>query len=300
MKKRVITGSVIFIVTLGFVLLKQVSALFFDAFALAILFGAIYEVINLYKSQGNRPTHVILYLSAVLLCIVNIFAKSIATMLALSLLVALVSLLASLTQEIIIFAIKRKNGTSETNIEILNKSLFDKTKTNMQIFAYPVLPISFLFAINHLPYEVGYIAIVLVFAISMLTDTMAYFTGRLIGRNKFIPEVSPKKTIEGVFGGLVGGIIGAIVCYFVFYYTNWFELLNLAGKLKSVFGFLLLGVVGSYVNQLGDLVASAQKRKANIKDYSNIFPGHGGFMDRVDGLMFTSVFVYLMMILLFV
>ena len=56
--------------------------------------------------------------------------------------------------------------------------------------------------------------------------------------------------------------------------------------------FLIIGVVGSFITQLGDLIASAYKRKHGIKDFSNVFPGHGGFMDRVDGLMFNSVLIY--------
>ena len=63
----------------------------------------------------------------------------------------------------------------------------------------------------------------------------------------------------------------------------------------TIFVFLIIGVVGSYINQLGDLIASSLKRKVGLKDYSNIFPGHGGFMDRVDGQMFVAVFVYLIL-----
>ena len=69
---------------------------------------------------------------------------------------------------------------------------------------------------------------------------------------------------------------------------------------KSITAFAIIGFVGSYANQLGDLIASAYKRKAGIKDFSNIFPGHGGFMDRVDGMMFVSVVIYITLTLLFV
>ena len=168
------------------------------------------------------------------------------------------------------------------------------------VYAYPLLPLSFMFALNHLPYEVGYMGIVLIFAVSMLTDTFAYFFGYLFGRNKFIPEVSPKKTVEGVVGGFVGGIIGALVCFFIFYYTDLFVTLNIAGMTKSIISFLIIGVVGSYINQLGDLIASALKRKIGIKDYAHIFPGHGGFMDRFDGMMFVSTFIYIILTLFFV
>lgn len=300
MLTRVITGSVIFIVSLAFVLLKQVSFLFFDAFALMIAFGALYETIKAYNHAKVKVCKIPLYLSVVMLVCAHIFAKTTTQILSAYILTAVFVLLYSLTEEIIIFAKDRKRGTTETNVEILNQSLFNKAKFTMMIFAYPVVPLSFFFAMNHLPYEIGYIGIVLIFAISMLTDTMAYFVGMLCGKQKFIPEVSPKKTIQGVVGGFLGGIIGALACFFVFYYTDLFTVLNDAGMLKSILSFIGIGLVGSYVNQLGDLIASALKRKIGIKDYSNLFPGHGGFMDRVDGMMFEAVFIYAVLTLLFV
>ncbi len=300
MLTRILTGSIIFIVTLAFVLLKQVSFLFFDAFALIIMLGAIYETVKAYKHSKVKVSVIPLCLSALMLACTHIFEKTALQVFAFYILIALFVILYTLTEEIIIFAKDRKRGTTETNAELLNKSLFNKTKFTMMVFAYPILPLSFLFAMNHLPYEIGYIGIVLIFAVSMLTDTMAYFVGMLCGKQKFIPEVSPKKTIQGVVGGFLGGIIGALICYFVFYYTSWFSVLNIAGSTKSVLTLIGIGLVGSYVNQLGDLVASALKRKIGIKDYSNLFPGHGGFMDRVDGLMFEAVFIYAILALLFV
>jgi phosphatidate cytidylyltransferase len=68
----------------------------------------------------------------------------------------------------------------------------------------------------------------------------------------------------------------------------------------SLVVLLIIGFVGAYITQLGDLVASALKRKVGIKDFSNVFPGHGGFMDRVDGLMFVSVFVYVVLTMVFI
>ncbi|MBP3581626.1 MAG: phosphatidate cytidylyltransferase [Clostridia bacterium] len=300
MLTRVITGSVIFIVSLAFVLLKQVSFLFFDAFALIIMLGALNETIKAYRHSKVKVSCIPLYLSVLMLACTHIFAKTTMQVLTGYIFITIFVILYALTEEIIIFARNRKRGLTETNAEILNKTLFDKAKFTMMVFAYPIVPLSFFFAMNHLPYEIGYIGIVLIFAVSMLTDTMAYFVGMLCGKQKFIPEVSPKKTIQGVVGGFLGGIIGALACFFVFYYTDLFSVLNNAGMLKSILSFIGIGIVGSYVNQLGDLIASALKRKIGIKDYSNLFPGHGGFMDRVDGMMFEAVFIYAVLALLFV
>ena len=300
MLQRTITGAFILLFTVAFVLLTQVSGLFFDAFALIIMFVSLYEVINAYKLTDKRPTAWALYLVPALMCLIFNLTDNVFSALLWNALLAIALFICLITNDIIKFAIDRKKGTTEKNVSVLNQKLFEKTKITLSIYAYPLLPLMGLLAVNHLPYEVGYIGIVLIFVVAMLTDTMAYLVGRLFGRRKFVPEVSPKKTIAGVIGGFVGGILGALVCYFIFYYTDMFTVLNLAGKGASIAALLIIGAVGSYITQLGDLVASAMKRKVGIKDFSNIFPGHGGFMDRMDGLMFVSVFVYVIMTLFFV
>jgi len=300
MLKRSLTGAVILLITVAFVLLKMVSPLFFDAFVLIIAVAALYEMIKAYKEIDKIPNKIALYMVPVLMCLVYIFAPTVLMALALNLLIAVVLLVYLLTNDIIEFARDRRNGTTEPNVSVLNQKLFEKTKISMMIYAYPLLPISFLFAINHLPYEIGYIGIILVFVVAMLTDTCAYLVGKFFGKTKFVPEVSPNKTVAGLVGGFLGGIIGSLACYFIFYYTDIFSVLNIAGQGVSITAFLLIAVIGSFINQLGDLVASALKRKINIKDYGNIFPGHGGFMDRYDGTMFVAVFVYLILVVFFV
>ena len=300
MLQRTITGAVIFLITLAFVLLKQIHALFFDAFILVLIYGALYEIISTYKHSEKKINKIALYAMPALMCLMFNLIKNPYKAMTLNILSVMILVVYLLTNDIIELARDRKNGTTEQNVAVLNQSLFEKTKNSMMVYAYPLLPLSFMFALNHLPYDVGYIGIILIFVVSMLTDTCAYFVGRLWGRTKFIPEVSPKKTIAGVVGGFAGGIIGALVCYFVFYYTNLFPVLQLAGKGASISAFLIIAVAGSYINQLGDLIASAYKRKVGIKDFSNLFPGHGGFMDRVDGMMFVSVFVYIILALFFV
>ena len=96
------------------------------------------------------------------------------------------------------------------------------------------------------------------------SDIFAYFSGMLFGRHKLCPELSPKKTIEGAVGGVLGSVL-----------------------LSALFGFL-----ASPVSMLGDLTASAYKRKMGIKDYGDLIPGHGGIMDRFDSVLFTAPFVY--------
>lgn len=119
--------------------------------------------------------------------------------------------------------------------------------------------------------------------ITTMTDTFAYFTGRLIGKHKMCPSVSPNKTWEGFIGGLVFGTIISVVFYVcAFDFTG------------SVFLLVLVSMLLSVVGQLGDLVFSSIKRHYKIKDYGNIMPGHGGVLDRLDSLLFVIlVFTYL-------
>ena len=298
MKKRLPTSIVILAVTIGFVLLRQFSVLFFDAFALAIMLGSVIEIVRVNKKQNKKIDGGLLVFVPILEVLIFIFAKG-GNIILFNLALVILAILYLLTAEIIIYGKNRKSGVDQDTEEI-NAHLFDRTKNTLMVFAYPILPLSFMFVLNHLGYQIGYMGIVLIFAIAMMTDTFAYLVGSACGKTRFIPEVSPKKSIAGVVGGFIGGIVGAALVFVFFYFTNWFDILNTISLTKSIIAFAIIGVIGSYANQLGDLVASAYKRKAGIKDFSNIFPGHGGFMDRVDGMMFVSIVIYVTLSLLLV
>ncbi|MBQ7076323.1 MAG: phosphatidate cytidylyltransferase [Clostridia bacterium] len=128
-----------------------------------------------------------------------------------------------------------------------------------------------------------------VFVISLLTDTFAYFTGCFIGKHKLAPVLSPKKTVEGAIGGLFGGVIGMVALCGIFGYM---------GQTPNYFNAVIIAVICSAISQFGDLCASAIKRQYGVKDYGNIMPGHGGMMDRFDGVIFTAPAVcYLLLVL---
>jgi len=111
-------------------------------------------------------------------------------------------------------------------------------------------------------------------------DTFAYLIGKNFGKRKLFEKVSPKKTIEGFIGGLIFGVIAALI---IAYTTSSLSILH----------WIVLSIIISIFGTIGDLVASKFKREANIKDSSNLIPGHGGFLDRLDSLIFVSSFVYL-------
>ncbi len=111
------------------------------------------------------------------------------------------------------------------------------------------------------------------------TDTFAYLIGVRFGKRKLCPALSPKKTVEGAVGGMIGSIV-LCTAY------GW---LLMSDKMIHC---ALIGLLGSLFAQMGDLVASAFKRKMGIKDYGNLIPGHGGVLDRFDSILFTLPVVY--------
>ena len=119
-------------------------------------------------------------------------------------------------------------------------------------------------------------------------DTGAYYTGSYLGQHKLAPVVSPKKTIEGAVGGLIASLLASCI-------AKWTFLPLLAYR-----HCLVLGVLLAVISQLGDLCESMLKRAVNIKDSGTILPGHGGILDRLDGVMFAAPVLYYYVILFLV
>jgi len=125
----------------------------------------------------------------------------------------------------------------------------------------------------------------LVFVGAWVTDTMAYFTGVLLGKHKLCPAISPKKTIEGSIGGIVFCILGFILYALI---------MNKAFGLVP--NYLVLGIAGalsSFVSQIGDLTASLIKREHGVKDFGKLMPGHGGVLDRFDSIIAVAALLVL-------
>jgi len=128
------------------------------------------------------------------------------------------------------------------------------------------------------------------FLVPTLGDAAAYLVGSRFGKRKLIPAVSPHKTVAGAVGGLAGSVITALAIWGITYAAVG----DTAGAaLPPLWHFAIIGVIGGVVGQIGDLFASLVKRHCGIKDYGNIFPGHGGMMDRLDSVLFVALLVYL-------
>lgn len=134
----------------------------------------------------------------------------------------------------------------------------------------------------------GVLLFLLPFVGSWVTDTFAYFTGRLIGRHKLAPAISPKKTVEGSIGGIVFAV-GAFAAFGVIAAAR--------GVAPRYPALLVCGLLVSVVSQIGDLALSAIKREQGIKDYGRLFPGHGGVLDRFDSVIATAPLILLFSLL---
>lgn len=134
----------------------------------------------------------------------------------------------------------------------------------------------------------GLFYVFLVLIVAWMSDVGAYFSGVLFGKHKMCPNISPKKTIEGLIGGIVFSVLcclGAAVVYQHFFLKD--------AATVCLWQVVLLAMVGAPMSVMGDLFASVIKRQHNIKDFGNIMPGHGGVMDRFDSVIPVVAMFYL-------
>lgn len=141
---------------------------------------------------------------------------------------------------------------------------------------YVAVMLSFIYLTRSLPD--GKFLVWLIFLCSWGCDTCAYCVGMLIGKHKMAPVLSPKKSIEGAVGGVAGAALLGVI------YAAATQ-----GKMAE---YALICAVGALISMVGDLAASAIKRKQNIKDYGKLIPGHGGILDRFDSVIITAPVIY--------
>lgn len=148
---------------------------------------------------------------------------------------------------------------------------------------YIVLPLSMILHIDRYYPDKGYMWIFFLFVVIFASDTGAFYCGKLFGRHKLYEAISPGKTWEGAIGGTLCSVIAAF----------WFLYLLRPYQISP--GILFLVVALSVAGQIGDLVESMLKRNHGIKDSGSILPGHGGILDRIDGLLFATpvLFAYI-------
>lgn len=222
---------------------------------------AVYETGHIFRSKGLKPWLYAAYAFSILSPFVYYF---------LGLLPMIVLYAVSVIVTMIVSLLSKKIETSD-----MMAALF--------IHEYPMLLLVCMILVYFsFDRPLALSAACLAYGAPEFADAIAYFVGTLFGKHKLCPSISPKKTVEGSIGALASGLgFGAILI----------PLQQLWGGAVSPAVLLLVGLGCGVFSQIGDLFASSIKRWAGVKDFSSIFPGHGGVMDRIDSLLFCSAFV---------
>ena len=174
-------------------------------------------------------------------------------------------------------------------ILILNQTL--KLKDISIIYTMSILltlSLSKLVELRDFDKQYGSFYVLLALGTAWMSDTGAYFFGKKFGKYKLCPNVSPKKTIEGVVGGILCCILSLIFIGFLFNNFIFPEKYKI-----NYFLLIIMGLIGSPISVIGDLFFSVVKRNCHVKDFGNAIPGHGGILDRFDSLIFVAPYTYL-------
>lgn len=265
MKTRVITGVVALLIFVPFLIFSHTAA-----YTVFVSLASIIGVFEMIRCQKKIKVAKITVTTLVYALIVPVFCRHLSMGHDfMTIFVALTSLYMILCFAFAVF--------SKGSIE------FIPTATSVASCIYVVLGFSCLLVLRDWKY--GEFLFLLPFLSAWVSDSAAYFTGRAFGKNKLIPDVSPNKTVEGAIGGV------AVTAIFMIVYGLIVRFVFEVGV--NIVGLILLGVMLSAVSMVGDLIASLIKRHYNIKDYSHIFPGHGGVLDRFDSVLATAPMTFI-------
>ncbi|MCA1635992.1 MAG: phosphatidate cytidylyltransferase [Acidobacteria bacterium] len=294
MKTRLITAAVALPILIASIIYPPLQPLFI-LIAVAAILVALYEFWFLAKRVGAKPDIVVGYASTAAL-LVGFFFNAPSNTPDLILIIVPGLVIATLTAEML------RGGPFDIPAlviaalaaEMLRGGPFDKMILSVGSTVLGVLYVAmlggFLVSVrtgfdNPAPgyttsYSVSTHLLSFFFLVLMGSDTGAYFAGRGFGKHKLAPQISPGKTWEGAVGGMLASLLMATLAHYWF-----FPELSLRAALPLAAVLNVLGVVG-------DLTESALKRGAKAKDAANILPGHGGFLDRLDSLLFNAPVIY--------
>lgn len=264
MLKRIITALVMLCVFIPVVIFSDTAI-----FPVAIAFCACVATFEMLKCMGIHKK---------LIIAVPLYAASIAFPLLMRFMndpghVAAIAFIAAIAYVVILFAVIVWSHGEVT---------FAQGMSAFGVIAYIIAAFCGILYVRDIPG--GAYIYLLIFVGAWITDVFAYFVGMLLGKHKLIPDVSPKKTIEGSIGGIVFCTL-SFVAYGLIVDAAFGIHINLV--------FLLIsGVVASIVSQIGDLIMSVIKRHYGVKDYGKIFPGHGGVLDRFDSVLIVSLCLF--------
>lgn len=247
--KRTVSGAILLLITIACIYFKGIPLVIYSFLIAAFSF---YELINTLKVE-NRDLIIIGSLFFIGFTMYAVKNEN------LILILTLISVYVFLSFFIYLF-------NRKLNLEFAEKLIFS--------YIYIILPMGIFLNLGYKN------ALWVVFMISWGTDTFAYIFGIIFGKHKLLPNVSPKKTIEGSIGGVFGAILMCSIVNRLFFDNNFISI-------------VLLAIIGSVFAQIGDLFASRIKREYKIKDFSDLILGHGGILDRYDSILFVTPVVYI-------
>ena len=266
MKTRVITSVFIAIVLVAILLLSNTIAYSIALSILAVI--AANEVLKVYGVDKKYLVSVPAYITAAAMPTLSFVMTEVMEKAASEFIIALALVMFVLMLYLFVVAVFAKG-----------KIEFASLSAGFVLVMYITACFSALSVIRYVT-DAGMFNLGMVFIGAWISDIFAYFTGRFLGKHKLIPEVSPKKTVEGSVGAIVFTTLLMLLYGWIVSLTTDFTP-----------NYLVLGLsapVLSVVGQIGDLFASLVKRERGVKDYGKLLPGHGGIMDRFDSILTVS------------
>jgi phosphatidate cytidylyltransferase len=272
MKTRVITGAILAIVFIPLFIIGELPL--YIALALLTL-GASYELFRMYNIQSDLPKGIMGLEMLLALGLYMFFTSYINS--------AELSGITSTGNEwffIFIIFVVVIGALMSVFCEKFSASNFGEM---LVIVIYPAIGFGAIYALRFYDlHNIGFL-----FAITIFTDVFAYIVGINFGKHRLAVKISPKKSWEGSFGGTFFAVVFTMIYIYAFK-------VEFIGQIElNIVVSILLIVFISIVGQIGDLVASKLKRSYGIKDFSQLFPGHGGVMDRFDSVLFAGMVLLL-------
>ena len=311
MKQRIITGTIMVLIIAPLMIVQALKPVY-DVMMVVLGIGAMYELIHMFDKDKKIP----------------IVTRIFAVFLMLVLYASFVNYIPQCSDTVVVKFLKLVPVNINSNKHLSDISpLFaiflvfivfmsslvlvrDFTVADLGRLYIAMIYVSVAVAAMTALRQFGVRFIVYLALITSLTDVFALVFGMLLGKHKMAPTISPKKTWEGAIGGTVTAtIVGTLVIIFYPYFSHIFHDGANVEFFDQVFAYndfttfgkvsfvIILTIFLSACGQTGDLVASKFKRDFKVKDYSNIFPGHGGILDRFDSIMFASAVFYAFIIM---